>query len=239
MKYLYETHMHTYPVSKCGKVGVRESLEYYKRLGYTGVFITNHFIDGNIGCDKDLPYAEMMDFYFSDYEEGKKIGEEIGLSVFLGVESSYKGTDFLIYGLPKEWYYAHPELAAMKKSEALPFMMSDGALVIQAHPFREAGYIDHIRLFPRNVHGFEVYNACRTEFENFMAQSLVEPYRLLRFSGSDNHAGSSQRRLGGMCFDSAVSSESDFASRVLCGSCSLFKCTVSDVEDTISEIEYI
>ena len=103
-KFLYETHLHTYPVSRCGRATVRETLEFYKSMNYAGVFITNHFIDGNIGCDKNLPYAEMMDFYFSDYEEGVRIGKELGMDVFLGVEMSYKGTDFLIYGLDKEWF---------------------------------------------------------------------------------------------------------------------------------------
>jgi dihydrodipicolinate synthase/N-acetylneuraminate lyase len=28
--------------------GVEETLKFYKALGYDGVFITNHFIDGNI-----------------------------------------------------------------------------------------------------------------------------------------------------------------------------------------------
>ena len=42
--YKYETHMHTKPVSACGKASVRESLEFYKGLNYDGVFITNHFL---------------------------------------------------------------------------------------------------------------------------------------------------------------------------------------------------
>ena len=49
--YKYETHLHTYPVSGCAKAGVRESLEFYKSLGYDGVFITNHFLDGNVNLD--------------------------------------------------------------------------------------------------------------------------------------------------------------------------------------------
>ena len=57
-KYLYETHLHTFPVSKCaGKNPVRETLEFYREQGFTGIFITNHFIDGNINFDKSLPYA--------------------------------------------------------------------------------------------------------------------------------------------------------------------------------------
>ncbi len=46
--YLYETHLHTAPISACAKAEIRETLEYYKSLGYAGVFLTNHFLDGNI-----------------------------------------------------------------------------------------------------------------------------------------------------------------------------------------------
>ena len=43
--FLYETHLHTSPVSKCASASVKDSLEFYKSIGYDGVFITNHFID--------------------------------------------------------------------------------------------------------------------------------------------------------------------------------------------------
>ena len=212
--YRYETHLHTYPVSKCARATVRETLEFYKSLGYTGVFLSNHFIDGNINIDKSLPYEEKIEFYCSDYDEAQKIGKEIGLSVFFALESSYKGTDFLIYGLDKEWLLAHPEIESMKKSEMLPFMMEHGALIIQAHPFREATYIDHIRLFPRAVHGVEVYNACRTDFENELAAQYAKNYGLLPFAGSDNHRGSAQTRFGGMQSDTPIIDEADFVRRV-------------------------
>lgn len=72
-KFLYETHLHTSPVSKCARTTVRESLEIYKSLGYAGVFITNHFIDGNLNCDRALPYEELINVYFSDYEAALEI----------------------------------------------------------------------------------------------------------------------------------------------------------------------
>ena len=50
--YLYETHLHTSPVSKCARASVREVVEYYKNAGYEGIFITNHFIDSNINIDR-------------------------------------------------------------------------------------------------------------------------------------------------------------------------------------------
>lgn len=221
--YRYETHLHTFPVSKCGKVTVREALEFYKNLDYDGVFITNHFIDGNIGADKNDSYEKLMEFYFSDYEEGVKIGKELGLKVFFGNEVSYKGTDFLIYGLDKEWYLSHPEILEMKKSQVLPYYMEHGALVIHAHPFREAGYIDHIRLFPRCVQGVEIYNACRTDFENEMAEQYAKNYSLLPFAGSDNHVGAARPTLGGMESETPVHDELDFVGKVLSGEMKIFK----------------
>ncbi len=212
--FLYETHLHTSPVSACAAASVRDTLAFYKRIGYAGVFITNHFIDGNIRIDHALPYEERIRFFFSDYEEGVRIGQEIGLPVFCGLEMSYKGTDFLVYGLDKEWFLAHPEIEGMEKSAELQFLADNGALIIHAHPFREASYIDHIRLFPRHVEGVELFNACRTDFENRMAEQYAENYGLLPFAGSDNHSGERQRVLGGMQTETPLIDERDFIERV-------------------------
>lgn len=212
--YRYETHLHTYPVSRCAKRTVRENLEFYKSLGYDGVFITNHFLDGNINIERDRPYEEKLEFYCSDYEEGLRLSKEIGIKVFFGVEMSYKGTDFLVYGLDKAWFLAHPEIMEMSRSALLTFLMESGALVIQAHPYREASYIDHIRLFPRHVHGIEILNASRPDFENNMAAYYAEYYGLLPFAGSDNHSAEKHKRLGGMQSDTPVVDEADFIARI-------------------------
>ena len=213
--YLYETHCHTTPVSKCARKSVRETLEFYKSIGYSGVFITNHFLDGNINIERTLPYEERINFYFSDYEEGASLAAELGIQVFCGVEMSFSGTDFLIYGLDKAWWLAHPELEDMKKTQQLPILMEAGALVIQAHPFREASYIDHIRLFPRHVHGVEVLNSSMPELTNQQAVDYANTYHLLHFAGSDNHTASDREFLAGMAFDSPLSSEQDFVERIL------------------------
>ena len=220
--YRYETHLHTFPVSRCGKADIYETLDFYKSIGYDGVFVTNHFIDGNLNMDSDASYEKKIDFYFSDYEKGVEYGKKIGLKVFQGVELSYKGTDFLIYGLSKDWFLKNPEIMNMKKSEELPFMMSQGALVIQAHPYREASYIDHIRLFPSCVHGVEVINSSRSDFENNMAKLYAENYDLIEFAGSDNHRAGAQAILAGMCSETPVNDERDFVSRILDGKMKIF-----------------
>ncbi|MBO7170985.1 MAG: hypothetical protein J6W28_07405 [Clostridia bacterium] len=147
--YLYETHLHTAPVSKCARATVRDTLTFYKSIGYAGVFITNHFLNGNINIDRSLPYADRIEFFFSDYENGKALEEEIGIQVFPGAEMSYGGTDFLIYGLDKAWYLEHPEIETLPPKALLALCKEAGGFIVQAHPFHEASYISHIRLFPR------------------------------------------------------------------------------------------
>lgn len=220
--YQYETHLHTSPVSRCAKATVRESIQFYKDMGYDGVFITNHFIDGNINYDISRSYEEKIEFYFSDYEEGVKIGKEIGIKVFCGVETTCLGTDFLVYGLDKAWFLNNPQIEQMSKREELSLYMKSGALVIQAHPFREDSYIDHIRLFPRSVHGIEVFNATRTELENKMAKLYAENYGLLEFAGSDNHTGANQKTLAGVRFSNPILSEQDFVFHVKNGDMEIF-----------------
>ena len=219
----YETHLHTAPVSRCARASVRENLEFYKRLGYDGIFITNHFVKGNINIDTEMSYEEKLDFFFSDYKEALRLSEEIGIRVFLGIEISFRGCDFLIYGLEPDWYYAHPEVLTLSASALLTLCREEGALVVHAHPFREASYIDHIQLYPRHVDAVEIYNACRTDFENEMAKQYAENYAIAPFMGSDNHAAGKRPKLGGVEFDTPITSESDFVSRVKAGEAVLFR----------------
>ena len=227
--YKYETHCHTSPVSKCGKASVEDTVCFYKELGYDGIFITNHFLDGNINPEAcKLSYCDQIDYYFSDYEEAVKVGLSAGIKVFPGVELSYKGTDFLIYGLDKDWYKAHPEILEMKKTEELPLMMDAGAFVIQAHPYREAHYIDHIRLFPRSVHGVEIINSNQAWESNEMADLYAIKYGFLKTAGSDNHWGSNvferlkekgyRPELAGMCSETEINSVEDYIRSVRNGS---------------------
>ena len=220
--YRYETHLHSYPVSICAKTGVEAHIKRYKDLGYDGIFLTNHFLDGNLNIDHTLSYRDKLDFYFSDFDKAVALGKEAGLKVFLGVELSYGGTDFLIYGLSRDWYYSNPQIMDMKKSEELPFLMESGALVVQAHPFREANYIDHIRLYPRCVHGVEVINSCRREEENKMAELYAEHYGLLKFAGADNHWADKLTTLSGMEFDTPIESEKQFAEMIKSGKGRIF-----------------
>ena len=212
--YKYETHLHSSPASKCGSYSVRDNLEFYKKMGYDGIFLTNHFINANIGCDRTLPYEEQVEFFFKDIEEGERIADEVGIKFFWGVETSCLGTDFLVYGLSKEWYLEHPEIVSVPAKEMLTIMAEAGALLIHAHPFREASYIDHIRLFPYHVHAIEVDNCGNKDFQNDMAKMYADCYGIHCAAGTDNHIAGDVPRLAGVEFDDPIESIEDFIERM-------------------------
>lgn len=211
MDYKYEMHCHTLPVSACSKVSAREMLSSYKLRGYDGVFITNHFVDGCFCFEMaNKSYEDKINFYFDCLDEAKKIGDEIGIKVFGGIESSYYGMDALVYCLDREWYLSHPEIMSMPRKKQLQFFRDSGGFVTQAHPFRSASYVDHIQLFVDNVDAFEVFNANNRKEENRLAEIVADSYGLIKLYGSDNHHASGQKLLGGVKLSRSVNSEAEF-----------------------------
>ena len=185
--YRYETHCHTKYTSACSRLDAKTLVRMYKESGYDGVVVTDHFLNGNTTVDRTLPWEEQIESFCRGYERVKKEGDAVGLKVFFGFVYSYLGTDFLTYGLDKTWLKAHPKLLELSVREYLKFTAESGALNIQAHPFREADYIDHIRLFPSCVEGLETCNACRDDRCNRLADNLANEYKLLKIGGSDCH----------------------------------------------------
>ena len=229
--YKYETHLHTAPVSACAEASVEDTLKFYKSIGYDGVFITNHFVDGNLNVDRSLPLEEQIKFYFTDYEKALELSKEIGIKVFLGVEFSCKGSDFLVYGLDKEWYLNHLEIFETSRyEERLQILMDNDALVIQAHPFRK---LYHIRLFPIFTHGVEITNASRSDFENKMAKIYCEQYELIPTAGSDNHVADKAKALAGVATKEPIESVEDFIAKVKNREIEIFHLTPEDFNKDI------
>ena len=102
-KYKYETHCHTAPVSGCAKASPEDTVRFYKRLGYDGIFVSDHFFRGNCAIPRDLPWEEWVRRYCLGYYSAKEEGDRIGLQVFFSWEESIDGDDWLVYGLPPEW----------------------------------------------------------------------------------------------------------------------------------------
>lgn len=195
-QFRYETHTHTSEASKCSDISAADLVRYYHRLGYSGVCITDHFLNGNHCIPQGLPWEKSIDLFCKGYENACREGDMLGIDVFFGWEYSYRGTDFLTYGLDKEWLLGHPELLSLHITEYLDLARADGGFVVHAHPFREAGYIDMIRLVPRQVDAVEVVNAARDNFVNKLAAEYAAHYSLLEFAGTDNHSGFTRKKAG-------------------------------------------
>lgn len=210
MSYLIETHCHTERTSACSQLKPKEIVDLYLANGYQGVFITDHFLNGNTTVHRDHPnasYADQIEYFFEGYEEVKE--EAKGkLDVFFGFEDSYLGTDILVYGWDKEKLKAMPDIMNLSMRDFARFCGQNGAIAVQAHPFREDFYIDHIRLYP-DCEGVEVYNAGRNERCNRLGKFYAESYGKIMTSGSDLHR-TSQAMLGGMEFDEPILSETHF-----------------------------
>lgn len=192
--YLYELHIHTSEGSRCARCSAREQVRHYHSLGFTGICITDHFLNGNTTVPKNLPWEERVRLYCRGYELAREEGGICGMDVFFGWEYTYShGNDFLTLGLSPEWLLGHPEIMEMSLNDYCDYVRAAGAIVIHAHPFREAAYIDMIRLTPRHVDAVETDNAGRPDFENGMARHFCEAYGLAPTSGTDNHRGAVPR----------------------------------------------
>jgi hypothetical protein len=221
MLYKYETHTHTSQTSKCSKISGADLARFYKSLGYTGIFITDHFFNGNTTVPRDLEWNERVELFIQGYLDAKAEGDKIGLDVFLGWEYSIGGNDFLVYGLDREWLLKNPDQLTWKLREYMSKAREDGALVIHAHPFREAGYIELIRLIPRDVDGVEVENSGMLPEVNQRADWYADSYGLIKSAGSDNHSGKRQR-LSGIYLPERAKSASDFVRLMKSGQGTIF-----------------
>ena len=117
MPFLYETHMHTCQVSACGVSTGKEHVHFYRDAGYTGIIMTDHFFRGNTAVDRELPWKDRINWFWSGYEDAKAEGDKVGLDVFFGLEQNFAGDEYLVYGLTKEYMMEHPEI---KQSREVP-----------------------------------------------------------------------------------------------------------------------
>lgn len=221
-RYLYETHMHTSESSACAHNTGAEMARAYRKAGYTGIIVTDHFFYGNTAVDRRLPWKEWVEQFCLGYEHAKEEGDKIGLQVFFGWEAGYRGTEFLIYGLDKEWLFAHPEIKEATVEEQFALVHAGGGIVSHAHPFREESYIPEIRLFPEYVDAVEGVNAMHSSKVSYAHKNPLFNERALAYGkehGLPYTAGSDQHTIGmiggGMVFPRKLSDIHDFTRAVL------------------------
>ena len=208
--YRYEGHLHTMETSRCGYVRAADQVRLYKKLGYTGICVTDHLHPEYIGlmnCKDD--WNACMDRYLYGYRLAKKAGDEVGLKVILGAELRFpeNDSDYLIYGVDEQWFYDNPYMCCMTPQEFYAKYGKD-VLIIHAHPFRPRDARD---LHFDCVHGLEIINCNpRHDSRNAVAveYALHHP-DLIRTVGSDAHRPGDEG-LAAMDFDCIINDSYEY-----------------------------
>ena len=213
MRYTYETHMHTCQASACGVSTGAEHARFYRELGYTGIIVTDHFTGGNTAVPRDLPWRERIDRFCAGYEDALSTGQKIGLDVFFAWEQNFDGDEYLVYGPDKAWLLAHPDIEHWTRKKQLEEIHKAGGAVIQAHPFRDRGYIKYILLGPQYCDGIEVANTGNHRYCDTCARNYAREYGFLTTAGSDNHnsAQADPARLMGVALEEKLTCIQDYA----------------------------
>ena len=213
MSFLYETHLHTSQGSACGSSEGHEYPEIYKAMGYQGIFVTDHFFQGNCAVDRSLPWRTRVDLYMAGYRDAKRAGDEIGFDVFFGIEQNFEGDEYLIYGVDEFFLYESPDFERLTRAEMIARVHGAGGCVVQAHPFRERGYLTRVHLTPYGVDAVEGVNSANTPEQDALAVRYAKRLGLPITAGNDIH---SARRIdpaamAATALDRRVESALDFA----------------------------
>ena len=210
--YLYETHCHSSESSACARNTAVEMAMAHKRAGYAGMVLTNHNWGGHTSIDRDLGWRDFITQFFEPYYLAKEWGDANDFLVMPGYEAGYNGTEFLIYGVEIDWILDHPELRDATVSEQFDIIHSGGGIVVHAHPFREAFYIEEIRLYPKLVDGVEALNASNAPEINEKALKYARELGMFITGGSDTHMTA---LLGaGVAFDTKLTGINDLVGRL-------------------------
>ena len=133
--------------------------------------------------------------------------------MFFGWEETFEGDDFLVYGFDKEWLLDHPGVKYWSRKEQFAQARARGGCVVQAHPFRERGYISAVHLSPYLCDAFEVVNCGNTPKQDLSALHFAQKHSLRMTAGSDIHSTSQMERgqLSGVSFARPLNSVFDYA----------------------------
>ncbi len=221
-RFLYETHFHTKEASACASLYGAEHVRKYKEAGYTGIIVTDHFLNGNSCIPKELPWKEQIELFCKGYEHAKEEGNRIGLDVFFGLEVNFNTTEFLIYGVDKEWLLAQTDMLSWGIEEEYRRVHEAGGFIVHAHPFRRRPYIKEIRLFPEYIDAVEVFNAGNSHSDmDQQAEAYAGKLKLPGISGTDAHGH--EKRHSGVSLPHRIDSIQGFIESVKAGQYELIK----------------
>ncbi len=216
MAYIYETHLHTIEGSACADAPAKDYIDHMMELGYSGIIVTDHFFNGNTAVPRELPWPEWVEGYCSGYEHALEAAKGKDFAVLFGIEFCFEGDEYLLYGVDKKWLLDRPNCLSYSRKELYEEVHKVGGIMIQAHPYRERGYLKAIHLAPNDVDGSEAFNAGNPDWQNALCYQYGKEHGFLMTGGSDVHHINT-KFMGGMSFPYKLNSIQDFVKAFLAG----------------------
>ncbi len=186
MSYKYELHCHTGEVSACATALAKKTVERYKKAGYDGIVITDHFSGLTFSPFSYFKHSQNAERYLKGYREALKAAGD-DFTVLLGMEIRFLFTpnDYLVYGIDEDFVRNTGNFLFDNQQKLYEKVHSAGGILVQAHPFR--GYVK--RADPRYLDGVEVFNGkTKNPVENDSSLMWAKSEGLdIHTSGSDYH----------------------------------------------------
>lgn len=183
----FEMHAHCAGASLCALCDIKTLIDEYKKAGYGGIVLTNHYDVYNFY--NTLPagtFIQKNDYYFSLYEQAKEYGAKQCIKVFWGAEirSGY-GIEYILIGLDKKLFYNRSKpLFSYSQKMLFDLAETEGAFMYQTHPFRE----NVVCVKPNLMHGVEAFNGhFHHDNNNEKALQFANENNLIKMSGTDYH----------------------------------------------------
>ena len=192
--YFYELHLHTSETSRCGQSTAREMVTAYKEKGFTGLVVTDHFVNGYSRAAFPETWKEKMDAFVKGYYAAKEAGDELGLKVYFGLEYTADrpaGEDYLALGLkPEHLYKEFVDCDQWTIEQFIDQVHALGGIVVRAHPYRVADYMSKKAQERPGlpIDAVEVFNGGNTkELYNLQALEMAIREGKPIGAGSDTH----------------------------------------------------
>lgn len=205
----FDAHVHTSETSPCGRIKGSELVHMYKKAGYSGVIITDHYHDGFFEglFDSSVSWEEKVDCFFKGYRSAYDEGKKIGINVIFAMEINFApfNIDYLVYGVDEAFLKENEKLYSLNLRTFKELIKGKDILIYQAHPYRPPITPSD----PALLDGIEVYNGNPRHLScNKLARAFAVENGLKMISGSDFHQVEDLAR-GGIILPENIDNEKD------------------------------
>ncbi len=179
-----ETHLHTTTVSPCGRMTPEEIVRRYHEAGYRGLVVTDHYRLDVFARWKDT--QDKLQAFLEGYRQVKRLADRAGIKTYYGAELQFaeNRNDYLLYGFSDSLMEDPEQVCRMGVAAFSEAAREDGALLIQAHPFRSGC----VPVAPYLLDGVEAVNRHdKHKNRNELAMAYADRYGMLKIGGGDFH----------------------------------------------------